>query len=514
MIPNFHREQQQRRRRHQQQHVFEIIALVLISQCTVPTMSANNNNNDNNEFWDLGSSRPDDNPTKLRLWLTISAQKRFLEISWINAPALEDDRIMLTSGEPYNFEKLKWIPTERTPMAEFSKEEDDISAITQEDGSGAGEPPTSTSTPTTASPYNAKDIHYWISNNGTNKIVAALTPTANSLWFTTGVPFDYNLSKNVTSRTSCYGYWATYVSGNGTVMASTCLRAFPRWMHEMRSQIGGLRMRDLFIPGSHDSGSYRLNFDPLRHETLVTKYSLCQDDDVRGQLMHGIRYLDIRVGYHRNTPEQFFINHGITRQRPLLEIIDQVKEFVEETNEIVIFGLKEFPVGFGKNLTVHHKLCEFLKEHFGELVVHPSATWRASLNDIWSRKQNVILAYDKPEMVQRYPHLLFGSVEQRWGNVQKWSDLEAFLRSINDSDVSRLSSRPLADMAELTPKAWDVIVNKLGGLRKMADKVNWRISQLYANDLGANANIVAVDFYRGTTIVETAMDWNRRKIVF
>lgn len=27
------------------------------------------------------------------------------------------------------------------------------------------------------------------------------------------------------------------------------------------------------------------------------------------------------------------------------EIINHVKDFVEETNEIVIFGLKEFPIG-------------------------------------------------------------------------------------------------------------------------------------------------------------------------
>lgn len=92
--------------------------------------------------------------------------------------------------------------------------------------------------------------------------------------------------------------------------------------------------------------------------------------------------------------------------------------------------------GFGKNLTIHHKLVNFLKEHFGELIVHPSATWRATLNDIWSRRQNVILAYDKFDVVQQYPHVLFGSVEQRWGNVQKWSDLEAFLRANNDNDVS------------------------------------------------------------------------------
>ncbi|XP_059220983.1 PI-PLC X domain-containing protein 2 isoform X3 [Stomoxys calcitrans] len=492
-----------------------LFVLVLISQL-VTIMSAAAVRNDNNDFWDMGSSRPDENPSRLRLWLTISAQKRFLEISWVNAPALEDDRIMLTSGEPYNFEKLKYIATDKTPMAEFSKEEDDISkALDQEEeGSGFGNESSTTQPAMGESGYYANDIHYWISNNGTNKIVAALTPTASSLWFTTGVPFDYSLSKAVTAQTSCYGFWATYINGNGTILASTCLHAYPRWMNEMKSTIGRLRFRDLFIPGSHDSGSYRLNFNPLHQENLVTKYSLCQDDDIRGQLMHGIRYLDIRVGYHPNTPELFFINHGIVRQRPLVEIIDQVKEFVEETNEIIIFGLKEFPVGFGKNLTVHHKLAHFLKDHFGELVVHPSATWRATLNDIWSRKQNVILAYDKQEVVQLYPHLLFGSVEQRWGNVQKWADLEAFLRANSDNDVSRLTSRPVADMAELTPKAWDVILNKYGGLRKMADRVNWRVSQLYANDLAANANIVAIDYYRGTTIVETALDWNKRKIVF
>lgn len=79
---------------------------------------------------------------------------------------------------------------------------------------------------------------------------------------------------------------------------------------------------------------------------------------------------------------------------------------------------------------------------------------------------------------------------------------------------SRLSSRPVADMAELTPKTWDVIVNKYGGLRKMADHVNWRISQLYMNELGVNANIVAIDFYRGTNLVDTALEYNRKKVVY
>lgn len=70
-----------------------------------------------------------------------------------------------------------------------------------------------------------------------------------------------------------------------------------------------------------------------------------KSDDITGQLMHGIRYLDIRVGYYRSLEPRFWVNHGITRQQPLDKILRQVRDFVLETNEIVIFDIQEFPVG-------------------------------------------------------------------------------------------------------------------------------------------------------------------------
>lgn len=60
--------------------------------------------------------------------------------------------------------------------------------------------------------------------------------------------------------------------------------------------------------------------------------------------MHGVRYLDIRVGYYRSLEPQFWVNHGISRQQPLNKIMRQVRDFVLETNELVIFDVQEFPV--------------------------------------------------------------------------------------------------------------------------------------------------------------------------
>jgi hypothetical protein len=58
-------------------------------------------------------------------------------------------------------------------------------------------------------------------------------------------------------------------------------------------------------------------------------------------------------------------------------------------------------------------------------------------------------------------------------------------------------------MAELT--AWDVITDELGGLRKIADTVNRNVSGWYQGSWGHSANVVAVDFYRGADIFNTAI---------
>ncbi|KAH8353504.1 hypothetical protein KR084_011412 [Drosophila pseudotakahashii] len=458
--------------------------------------------------WTEAQTEPNyEDPNSLKVWLTISARKRFLEVSWSNAPANEGDYVLVTREDAINFQ-TKLLP-KRTPLAAFRSEEGS--------GSDEGAPSFVPISGFTIRPDSAsKEVQekYWVANGGATDVVASIKPSQglSTQWFTTGIPYDYALSRNVTIQTACYGFWASYIDGQGNILAKTCLRVFPRWMNELKSKIGEMRLRDLFIPGSHDSGSYRPNFDPLLKESLVTKYALTQDEDIRGQLMHGVRYLDIRVGYYRHSPDPFFIYHGITKQRPLQEVINQVKDFIYETNEIVIFGLKEFPVGFGKGLGVHRLLISYLRDQFQDLIAHPTLTWRASLRDIWARKQNVFLAYDHEAMVEEFPEILFGSVEQRWGNKQTWAQLETYLRTVNDFDVSRFSSRPVSDMAELTPETWDVILDKPGGLRKMADNVNWRVSQLYRNELGTNANIVSVDFIRGTTIVETAIEYNTRRI--
>lgn len=197
-------------------------------------------------------------------------------------------------------------------------------------------------------------------------------------------------------------------------------------MNDLRGKIENLRFKDLFIPGTHDSSSYMENFLP-HNETIVTKYTLTQDDDIRTQLMHGIRYLDIRVGYYRASKPQFWANHGIAQQHPLHEVLQQVKDFVRETNEIVIVDIQEFPVGFGKTKDIHRLLVNFLHQELSDVLVGADISWRACLKQIWATKRNVLLSYDKGSIVYEFGSLLFESVEQRWPNKQDLNGLREYM---------------------------------------------------------------------------------------
>lgn len=71
-----------------------------------------------------------------------------------------------------------------------------------------------------------------------------------------------------------------------------------------------------------------------------------QDVDVLAQLIHGVRYLDIRVGHYPNSERGiWWANHGVFKAAPMQDVVRQVKTFLDNTDEIVIFDVQEFPVG-------------------------------------------------------------------------------------------------------------------------------------------------------------------------
>lgn len=297
----------------------------------------------------------------VRLYLTVSARHNNVEICWENAPALSNDRIFLTKRKPFNFTKL-----DSDNGDDDDDDGDEIVTATGEEeaeaeGSGGDDSLqlTTNNYSSRASPYIAKDLSLWSFNEGREgSIILAINPMVKVQWFTTNIPFERKEMDMLTVNSSCYGYWASYVNDKGEILAMTCYRIYPTWMNDLRDIVGGLKLKNLMIPGTHDSGSYRQRRHA--HESLFIKYSVTQDDDIYTQLLNGIRYLDLRVGYYRGGDDVFYINHGITKQKPLISVLEQIKKFILDTNEIVIVGFKEFPIG----KYVSHAIYNLLHDEF------------------------------------------------------------------------------------------------------------------------------------------------------
>lgn len=451
------------------------------------------------------------------LYITVNARFRTLELTWRNF------------NDPTGFIVL----TQDYPIREFQQKlfyyvtYDDSQSTSQEGtprsndfgSEGSGNEASMTNKTTTeqsiisttpmvemAWEYDFRDDY----GERKREVLASIQPMYTNGWTTTDIIYNRELLDQADITTSCYGYYAYFINANGTILSEHCMKLYPTWMNDLRPHVGQFRMRELFIPGTHDSASYKKN--PNYHENIVTKYSLTQDDDIRKQLLQGVRYIDLRVGYYQVSTPQFWANHGITRVHPLKQVLQQIRDYALETNEIIIVDVQEFPVGFGKQYDVHDKLIRYLNETLHDVMADPSISWYGRLSDIWAGNRTVILCYDHEYAMRSYADVVWRSAEQKWGDVQSLEELKSFLFKVHARHLYGYTNRPVADMAELTPDPWGIITDRYGGLRKMADSVNRSVTKWYFEELGPTANIVAVDFIRGTSIIDAAIYWNQRRV--
>ncbi|XP_073986077.1 PI-PLC X domain-containing protein 3-like [Rhodnius prolixus] len=330
-------------------------------------------------------------------------------------------------------------------------------------------------------------------------------------WTSTGIPEGRRFQENPNFNKVCLGYWAAYWKPNlSSPAAISCLGTNPKWMGDLKKVIRNIKLKDMFIPGTHDSAAFHLAFSPFK-ESRYHKYVFAQDENILEQLIHGARYLDFRIGYYNGI---WWLNHGIVKVHPLQHVLDEIKLFLNNTQEIIFMDLHAFPVGF-RERDVHQQLVKYLRKELDSYMAPPWLTWNANLGQLWDRNRRLVVAYNDRSIVAEHFDVLWWPVMQKWPDVRSLNALHSYFDGVFKmfERKSRSSSIAWAAMAELTPDVWGVISDKYGGLRRMAYTVNHNVTQWFRGDWGALCNAVAVDYIRSTGIVEAAIRWNVRKAI-
>lgn len=263
----------------------------------------------------------------------------------------------------------------------------------------------------------------------------------------------------------CHYFWVAYVRQNGQVVECNCLRARPNWMSDMKETIKNVKLRELFLPGTHDAAAYE-RYTGLNSDNIATKYAITQDEDLFHQLSFGVRYLDMRILFDQNSQTSFWTHHGAYILRPLVNDTALVREFLSRTDEIVIFDIHGVD-GFYQQ--AHQQLYQLLNDEFGPWMAPNNFSWNATLDDFWSTGKRLIVTYNDEENQMDFP-LLWPAVEHQWGNVNTVEDLETYLTGVMEEAAE--FTFPWSSMAELTPNSADVMTDRLDGLRGAADLVN------------------------------------------
>jgi hypothetical protein len=142
-----------------------------------------------------------------------------------------------------------------------------------------------------------------------------------------------------------------------------CAAPHPRWMAD--ESLDGRPLASLCLPGSHDSGAYRLEHrlapsaaqqssvaaQAPRAESLlralgwmpvIVSVSRAQRLDVRQQLDAGIRLLDLRICAHDG---ELWIHHGLIGP-PLAEVVADIAAFVaEHPGQLIVVRASHFAMG-------------------------------------------------------------------------------------------------------------------------------------------------------------------------
>ena len=345
-------------------------------------------------------------------------------------------------------------------------------------------------------------------HTGTGEVLTKLTASeldGSDGWFTSNTTWDGSLIPNNLEDTSesCLPYKANYVHDNNALYSS-CLMMRPHWMQLLKTDLWDTRLTKVVIPGTHDTGATTYYISTAAGN-VVGRWTFTQDESLWQQLVIGARYLDMRISYYNNTEEKFYINHGEIIIAPLQRYIDDVVNFIKQTEEIVIFDIHDLVHGFSGYPERESELIALLESSFGSWMAPRDLEPNPTMSDLWKTGKRLIVTYPSSEISSSA--FLWHTVHHLWGNVNNIDDLEAYLYSGIPQQSNRGSL--WSAMAQFTPSAMDVILNKWNGLRGAAVLTNFNVTNWLRQDWWDQVNIIAMDFLPFSNVVFVAVEANK-----
>ena len=288
------------------------------------------------------------------------------------------------------------------------------------------------------------------------------------------------------------------------------------WMADMASIIGTRSLKDVVIPGTHDSGTYAitatsgiapeqdipqwvnaiyaLGLPGVVVGKVIANWAQTQPLDIAGQLAAGIRYFDIRVVLSNGT---YYMCHSMY-SAPVDELIGAVNAFIRQNpKEIVILDFNHL---YGMpDLASNNALVQKLVDAFGDKMAPRSLTPMSTLEDFWAGGHQVVTLYAFGDTVSQY--------RQTWSQSQisspypNTADAEALHGDLAGYLANRSASQLFVLQGILTPDGSMIkdglnpLSSAPGSIQSLAMQVTPQVVSWVQGWADLGLNIIIVDWF-------------------
>jgi hypothetical protein len=313
-------------------------------------------------------------------------------------------------------------------------------------------------------------------------------------------------------------------------------------MNDNAGSIGIKRLRDITLPGTHDSGTYAYSgmSQPTEWAAIAAMiggvigyivswpvalaFTITQDRTIAQQLTDGIRYLDIRS---RASNGSLHIVHGPMPLTPKVVsgngttestkgVIQDVRDFVAaHAREIVVLDFQEFQdMTAADYTTLFTTIQTELEGYLVPTTINGTPTLSTSLNTIWGNNPTtgkVIVLFDQTDASLIAASGAWNStyfwnrdayMASPWANTDDSDDLRNFLYLGNPTHLISAGKWPVLQ-GQLTTVTHGSIFTSLhdAAVSNNPQVMSW----LTTGRLGTHWNIVILDYYDqgGITYVST-----------
>ncbi|WP_281557677.1 phosphatidylinositol-specific phospholipase C domain-containing protein [Thalassomonas sp. RHCl1] len=303
------------------------------------------------------------------------------------------------------------------------------------------------------------------------------------------------------------------------------------WVGQIYQNRGDTRLRDIVIPGTHDSGTYNMHsgsdLSPDAESWapyvtgllgqagghIIAKWGRTQSYDIHTMLEKGIRHFDLRIKKHQG---EFVIVHTMVAMK-VKDVLAQVKQFAEaHPKEPIILEVAKTP-----DSADMPALLDLFDQYIGQRKPNNSVkTADLTLNTLWQdhggdgKNDNVVVVWSSSsEDGKSRGYFGAENFTGTWANTESYGELrDRLLTGLKSAPDDKLFYSAFT----YTPTAGTIIKDAIG-FGKKRSLLNWSQDFLrpYLGELvpawaqaGYRPNIMTADFFEYTALIPTALQLN------